>query len=262
MPTSDAHVDDKVDGGGQGTERASRRLTRQRRRAGKRRTAKGMRHGEDYAGVKHNGIEANPIDTRITVFSKPRLGHALAAHDWKKMKAARRPGISDDHHRKLTHTIRGQSCTKRDRTTAPANKSQWPGRRQKRVLMRQLPRVARRRLDRCRTAGPAPASQRLRHYGFVLNPAHDGRLRSPPLSPTLNHSIINGIGNGPPELALRHRWRADEESRGRNKRHGFPTAPPVKNQTLCHGLMRPLATALIAASVLVPARSLIRALSR
>jgi hypothetical protein len=99
----DAHVGDKINGRSEGT-REHRAGSSDSGKGGEEADTKGMRHGEDHAGVKHNGIEASPIDTRIPVFSKPRLGHALGAHDRNKMKTGRPTGISDDHHRKLTNT--------------------------------------------------------------------------------------------------------------------------------------------------------------
>lgn len=58
--------------------------------------SKGVRHGEDHAGTKPSGTDLGAIDTRITVFGRPRFGRSKA-HDWKKSKIARPSGNSRDH---------------------------------------------------------------------------------------------------------------------------------------------------------------------
>ena len=77
--------------------------SRDRAKGGEETDSRGVWHGEDHTGVKHNGTKSNPIDTRITVFGRPRSGHALNARDRKQTKIARPSGISD-HRRTLIHT--------------------------------------------------------------------------------------------------------------------------------------------------------------
>ena len=98
---SDEHAGDKIDSssGGMGEDHAG---SRDRAKGGEETDSRGVWHGEDHTGVKHNGTESNPIDTRITVFGRPRSGHALNARDRKQTKIARPSGISD-HRRTLIH---------------------------------------------------------------------------------------------------------------------------------------------------------------
>jgi hypothetical protein len=189
-----AHVDDKVDGGSQGT-KERHAGSPDSGKGGEEADTKGMRHGEDHTSVKHNGIEASPIDTRSPVFSKPRLGHALAAHDWKKMKSARRPGISDDHHRKLTHTSGDKVVRNAIGQRLPltkANGQDGDKRSPDATVAAGIPKTP----GTMQNGGAGAGFSETGHYGFVPNQAHDGRLPSLPLSPTLNHSIVNGSAMG------------------------------------------------------------------
>jgi hypothetical protein len=68
--------------------------------------SKGGRHGEDHAGTKPSGTDLGEIDTRITVFGRPRFGRSKA-HDWKKSKIARPSGNSRDGHRTWTRAKNG-----------------------------------------------------------------------------------------------------------------------------------------------------------
>jgi hypothetical protein len=97
----DEHPGDKIDAssGSMGEHHAG---SRDGAKGGEETDSRGVRHGEDRTGVKHNGTESNPIDTRITVFGRPRSGHALNAGDRKQTKIGRPSGISD-HRRTLIH---------------------------------------------------------------------------------------------------------------------------------------------------------------
>ena len=190
----DAHVDDKGDGGSQGT-KEHHGGSPDSGKGGEEVETKGMRHGEDHAGVKHNGIEASPIDTRIPVFSKPRLGHAPGGLDRKKMKAARPPGISDDHHQKLTRATRSIVVRNAIGQRLPLTKANGKAGDKKSpdaTVAAASPKTSGAMQDGGASAGVSETG----HYGFVPNPAHDGRLPSLPLRPTLNHSIINGSAMG------------------------------------------------------------------
>jgi hypothetical protein len=89
----------------------------------------GVRHGEDHSRVKRNGTESNPIDTRITLFNKPRSGHALNTLDRKQDKIARPSGISD-HDRVLIHTNTSR-CEECDWAARPSGEGQRQGLGQK-----------------------------------------------------------------------------------------------------------------------------------
>jgi hypothetical protein len=195
----DAHVDDKGDCGSQGT-KEHRAGSPDSGKGGEEADTKGMRHGEDHAGVKHNGIEASPIDARIPVFSKPRLGHAPGGLDRKKMKAARPPGISDDHHQKLTRATRYIVVRNAIGQRLPLTKANGKAGDKKSpdpTVAAGSPKTP----GTMQNGGVGAGTSETGHYGFVPNSAHDGRLPSPPLSPTLNRSIINGSAMG--RLGLR-----------------------------------------------------------
>ena len=96
----DEHAGDKIDSSGGGMDHAG---SRDGAKGGEEMDSRGVRQGQDHTGVKHNGTESNPIDTKITVFGRPRSGHALNARDRKPTKIARPSGISD-HRRTMIHT--------------------------------------------------------------------------------------------------------------------------------------------------------------
>ena len=155
-----------------------------------------MWHGEDHSGIKHNGTESNPIDTRITVFGRPRSGHALNARDRKQTKIARPLGISD-HRRTLIHTNKDHVV--RNAIGQPAQvKADNKGTDEKSLEATSVkgPPTS----VGAENGGGRAGVPDLRHQGFVPLPAQDGRLHDLPLNTALNHSIINGAGMGRPGL--------------------------------------------------------------
>jgi hypothetical protein len=158
---------------------------------------KGMQHGEDHTGAKHNETEANPIDTRITVFSKPRPGHGLSWHDRKNMKLARPQKALGDHRPKFARTnkdsvVRNALGQQLLPSKSPANNTEKKGFE---TTSAGLPK----------NAGPGPnggVGPNLQHQGFVPALTRDGRLRDLPLNTTINHSIINGSAMGRPAVRV------------------------------------------------------------
>lgn len=100
--TGDEHAGDKM-GGGSGGKGEHPMGSKDAAKGGEETDGRGAPQAEDHTGLKHNGIGSNPIDTRITVFGKPRSGHAFNARDRKKTKIAR-PAVISDHHRTLIHS--------------------------------------------------------------------------------------------------------------------------------------------------------------
>jgi hypothetical protein len=164
----------------------------------------GPRHGWDHAGIKHNGMESNPIDTRITVFGKPgniRGFSTLGARDRKKTKVAKRSGISSDHHWTLSHP--GKNNAARNAIGQLVHQPNAAGRgTDKKSLAATSVEATPKRRAAAENSGVGIVGPDSRHQGFVPLPAHDGKLAGPPLNTALNHSIINGTAMGRPALRI------------------------------------------------------------
>jgi hypothetical protein len=191
----DEHPGDKIDGssGGIGEHHAG---SRDRAKGGEETDSKGVRHGEDHTGVKHNGTESNPIDTRITVFGRPRSGHPLNAH--KQTKIARPSGISD-HRRTLIPTNKDPVVRNAIGQPVLQVKADTKGTIKKSLEATSVkgPPTS---VGAVENGGGGAGLPDPRHQGFVPLPARDGRPHDLPLNAALNHSIINGTGMGRPGL--------------------------------------------------------------
>jgi hypothetical protein len=158
---------------------------------------KGVQHGEDHAGTKQNGSAANPIDTRITVFGKPRSGRILSRPDRKNMKLARPQKILGDHRSKFMRTnndsvVRNALGQRLPPSKGTANNTDKKGFE---TTSEGLPK----------NAGPGPnggVAANMQHQGFVPALIRDGRPRDLPLNTTINHSIINGSVMGRPGMRV------------------------------------------------------------
>ena len=187
----DEHPGDKIDGsGGMGEHHAG---SRDGAKGGEETDSRGVRQGQDHTSVKHNGTESNPIDTRITVFGRPRSGHPLNARDRKQTKIARPSGISD-HRRTLIHTDKNH-VVRNAIGQAVQVKADGKGTNKKSLEATSVkgPPTS---VGAVENGGGGAGVPDLRHQGFGPLPARDGRLHDLPLNTALNHSIINGTGMG------------------------------------------------------------------
>ena len=192
----DEHAGDKVDSssGNAGNHHAG---SKDATKGGEEMDVKGLPHGEDHTGIKQNLTGSNPIDTRITVFGRPRSGHALNA---KKTKIARPLGITE-RRRTLIHTNKiyvvrnaiGQRVHQANPDGKGADKKTFEA-----TSVEGSPKG----VGAVDHGGGGAVGSELRHQGFVPLPARDGRLHEPPLNAALNHSIINGTGMGRPAVRI------------------------------------------------------------
>jgi hypothetical protein len=194
----DEHAGDKI-GGSSGSAGEHHAGSKDAAKGGEETDSRGVPHGEDHTGLKHNGFESNPIDTRITVFGRPRSGHALNARDRKRTKIARPSGIAD-HHRALIHTNKDHVVRNAIGQRIHQTKADGKGTDNKSLATTSVegPPKSAGAVENGgvgTAGGPDP-----RHQGFVPLQARDGRLHALPLNTTLNHSIINGTGMGRPGL--------------------------------------------------------------
>jgi hypothetical protein len=153
---------------------------------------KGTQHGEDHGGVKHDGTEASPIDTRITVLGKPRSGRALSWHDRKKTKLVRPQGTSGDHRPKLTRTNKDNVVRNAIGQRVPLTKgvSNNTDKKGLEATFQNLPKST----GASQNSGAGAGGPNPQHQGFVPAPARDGGLRALPLNTAINRSTINGTG--------------------------------------------------------------------
>ena len=193
----DEHPGDKIDAssGSMGEHHAG---SRDGAKGGEETDSRGVRHGEDRTGVKHNGTELNPIDTRITVFGRPRSGHALNAGDRKQTKIGRPSGISD-HRRTLIHANKDNVVRNAIGQPVHQVKADSKGRVKKSLEATSVegPPTS---MGAVENGGGGAGGPDLLHQRFIPLPARDGRLHDLPLNTALNHSIINGTGMGRPGL--------------------------------------------------------------
>jgi len=196
---SDKAVGDKVDAGSESTGE-HHTGSADGAKGGEEGANKGAQRGEDHAGVKHNGTEANPIDTRITVLGKPRSGRLLSWHDRKKTKLVQPQGTSGDHRPKLTRTNKDRVVRNAIGQRIPPTKGGGNGTDKKRIETSSngLPKSA----GAGQNGGAVAAGPSPQHQGFVPAPARDGRLPALTLNATANHSIINGTAMSRPGLRL------------------------------------------------------------
>ena len=153
-------------------------------------------HGDDRSVVKHGAMESNPIDTRITIFGKPRTVRALDTLDWKKTKSAKPSGLFGDHRRTLSHAAKnddvrnaiGQLIHPTRVDIGAAGKMRLDA-----SSAGATPKIGAAENGGVGVSGPGP-----RHQGFVPLPAPDGRPHTPALNTAMNHSIISGTGMGHP----------------------------------------------------------------
>jgi hypothetical protein len=190
---SDEHAADKIDSrsGGMGEDHAG---SRDRAKAGEEKDSRGVRHGEDRTGVKHNET-SSPIDTRITVFGRPRSGRALNARDRKETKFARPSGLSD--HR---GTLVPPDNVVRDALGQPVHVKTGSKGMDKKSLEATSIKGPPTGVGSVKNGGGGAGASDLRHRGFIPLPDRDGRLHQLPLNAALNHSITNGTGVGRPGL--------------------------------------------------------------
>jgi hypothetical protein len=192
---SNEHLGDKVDGSTGERHAGSKDAAKGREET----ESKGMRHGEDHAGAKHNGTESNPIETRITVFGKPQTGSVLNALDRKKTKTVLPSAISN-HHRPLIQTNKDQLV--RNSIGQPIHQLKTDGAGVNKKGLEAISTVegAAGSVSAVKNSGVGIAVSDPRHQGFVPLPARDGKLHELPLNTALNHSIINGRSIGRPGL--------------------------------------------------------------
>jgi hypothetical protein len=165
-------------------------------RSGEKADSPAPQHGDDRSVVKHGGMESNPIDTRITVFGKPRTARALNTLDWKKTKSAKPSGIFSDHRRTLSHAAKNDDVRNAiGQLIHPTRVDIGAGgkRRLDASSVEATPKSGAAENSGAGVNGPGP-----RHQGFVPLPAPAGRLHNPALNTAMNHSIINGTGMGHP----------------------------------------------------------------
>jgi hypothetical protein len=193
--TPDEHANDKVDSNSRSTGE-HHTGSKDGVKGGEETSSGGVRHGEDHSRVKRNGTESNPIDTRITLFNRPRSGHALNTLDRKQDKIARPSGISD-HDRVLIHTntdrvVRNAIGQRVHQVRANAKGSD------KKSLKASSVEGYSKSVGAVENGGGGAGGPDPRHQGFVPLPARDGKLHDLPLNTVLNHSIINGTGMARP----------------------------------------------------------------
>jgi hypothetical protein len=191
---SNEHLGDKVDGSTGERHAGSKDAAKGRKET----ESKGMRHGEDQAGAKHNGTESNPIETRITVFGKTQTGSVLNALDRKKTKTVLPSAISN-HHRPLIQTNKDQLV--RNSIGQPIHQLKTDGAGVSKKGLEAISAVEgpAGSVGAVKNSGVGIAVSDPRHEGFVPLPARDGKHELP-LNAALNHSIINGGSIGRPGL--------------------------------------------------------------
>jgi hypothetical protein len=151
------------------------------------------RHGDDRAGAKHEGAAADPIDTRITVFGKPRSGRPWAVrdrNDHRKTKTARPAGTAGDHRHKLmpankSDVVRNAIGQKVSRSVAAGNGTDKKG---SAGLVGGQPKSA--GVGQSGSAATAPPNAQRR--GFVPAAGPNSALHALSPNAAINRFVING----------------------------------------------------------------------
>ena len=222
----------------------------------------GAAWAEDTAPVaNHTDAEAAPIDTSIATQRPSHFRREPKWRDAKKYTIAHPSGNSGDHRTSIRGTNVG---VVRNAIGQPVHR-RAPISREPSVKASERTAVdgALKNGSSAGNVGTEAGGIDSHRQGFVPLRADTAVPRDPrtqygdePFDHRRSRYDPSGVGR-------RRDWWSGEERRGCYQRHQLPAQASVINhlELSRHGLIRPLATALIAASVRVAARSLIRALS-